>query len=329
MIIRFFKQNYISQYLLFTILAIVLWIPSFTEPPYIAAQDASGPLYNLLIGFTTHKLIWIIFAFACLYIQSFLLNGILIYHEIIPKTSFLGGFLFFILSSSLIEFQYFHPALIGQFFIIISIHNLNKMYGKDYFMPDTFKTGFLIGLASLFYFPFIIYLLLIWASLLLFRVSRIRPWIVPVFSFATPYLFLFTYYFWFDKLYIFEGYVKQLQLNFQNIWLLKSELSIYQSLAYVFLFLISYLFLFGKISENSIIVRKKIYMISNMFLISILGFFFFNESLNEFIGFIIPFSAIIAIYFNSLKKLFWINLFFSLLLLCTYFNAYNHAFHWI
>jgi hypothetical protein len=329
MLIRIFKQNYLSQFLIFTLLAVLLWIPTFLNPPYIHAQESTSPLYNFLISFTNQKIIWSIIAFLILYLQSFIVNNIITAHDIISKTSFLGGLMYFIMMSVFTEFQHFYPALFSNFFILIVLNILLKMYGKEYILPDCFKVGFFIGIASLFYLPTAIFIVLIWATLLLLRTSSLRPWIISIVSFATPYMFLFTYYFWFDQLYIFKSYINQDFFNIDYLWTLKNEFSIYIGLAYIFLFIIAYLFLFAKINEKVQQNKKKIFILSNMALVALLGLFISNKEISEHTSFIIPISTIIAFYFSEIKKLFWVDLFFTILLISTYLNIYTNAFNWI
>jgi hypothetical protein len=329
MLIRIFKQNYLSQFLIFTLLAILLWIPTFINPPYIHAQSSTSPFYNFLIPFTDQKIVWAIVAFVMLYLQSFIINSILTAHDIISKTSFLGGLVYFILMSAFAEFQHFYPALFSNFFILAVLNIFLKMYGKEYILPDCFKVGMYVSIASLFYLPTAVFIIFIWTTLLLLRTSSIRPWIIPIVSFIVPYMFLFTYYFWFDQLYIFESYINQVFFRIDNLWILKNEFSIYIGLAYTFLFMVAYLFLLAKVNEKGQQIKKKIFILSNMVLVALLGLLISNKEISEFTSFIIPVSVIIAFYFSGIERLFWVNLFFTILLISTYLNIYANAFNWI
>ena len=217
MFIRFFRQSYFSQYIIFFVFALVLWIPTFINPPYIGAQSIDSPLYNILIQFSNLKLIWSILAFAIILLQSLIVNLILTNNDLIRRTSILGAFTYFLLMSHLPSFQYFNPNLISLFFILLVILFLLNMYGKETVLRDSFRLGFYIGLASLFYFPSLLFIVFVYYTLLLFRVSGWRQWFIPIFSFFTPYIFLFTYYFAVDKLYIFNSYFE----NFFNAFTFK------------------------------------------------------------------------------------------------------------
>ncbi len=322
MFIKFFRHSYLQQYLLFIVFALVLWIPTFLNPPYIAAQSPSSPLYNLLIQFTNSKLIWAYTAFGVLLLQSFFFNLILTKNDFISKTSLLGSFIYFTLMSHHPSFQYFNPALLSHFFILTCVYFLLNMYAKEGVLRDSFRLGFHMGLATLFFLPSIFFLLLIYITLLIYRVSSWREWVIPIFSFLSPYIFLFTYYFVSDKLYLFESYFQHFFMGIRFSWPYNDILSIAISVALGMIILISFLHILGRKSEKSVHVRKKASIFINFLIISIISLLITNETMASFSTFIIPISLMVAVFFNDLRKTLWFDILFSLLILGILINIY-------
>ncbi len=322
MFIKFFRHSYLQQYLLFFVFALALWIPTFLNPPYIAAQSPSSPLYNLLIQLTNSKLIWAFATFGVLLIQSIFFNIILTKNEFISKTSLIGSFIFFTLMSHHSSFQYFNPALLSHFFILLCVYFLLNMYGKEGVLRDSFRLGFYIGLATLFFLPSIFFLSLIFTTLLIFRVSYWREWIIPIFSFFTPYLFLFTYYFVSNKLYLFESYFQHFFQKINLNWPYTDILSIVISISIGLIILISFLSFLRRKNEKSVHVRKKAAIFINFLLISIISLLISTESMTSFSTFIIPIALVVAVYFNDLRKTLWVDIFFTIILILIFINIY-------
>ena len=322
MFIRYFRKSYLQQYLLLLIFAIALWMPSFLNPPFIAAKSQSTPLYNLIIQLTNSKLIWVISAFSLLFLQSIFFNLILTKNEFIRKTSVIGSFIYFTLMSHHIDYQYFNPALLSHFFILLCIHFLLNMYGKEVVLRDTFRLGFYIGLATLFYLPSIFYIALIYITLLVYRASYWREWVIPIFSFFTPYIFLFTYYFACDKLYVFNSYFQYFFNDISISWPYNDTLSIVISIALGLIFLISFLHILRTNNEKGVQVRKKTTIFINLLLISIICLLVSTEPMTSFSTFIIPIALIVAVYFNDLRKTLWIDIYFTAILILLFINNY-------
>lgn len=322
MFIRYFRNSYLQQHIIFFVFALTLWIPTFINPPYIAAQSPSSPLYNLLIQLTNSKLIWSILAFGAILLQSLFFNLILTKNDYIRKTSLLGSFLYFVIMSHHPYLQQFSPAIMSHFFILSTVYFALNMYGKEDVIRESFRLGFNVGLASLFYLPSIFFLVLIFSTLLLYRVSYWRLWIIPVFSFLSPYIFLFTFYFATDKLYIFNSYFEHFLNKLTFSWPYNDTLSTIISIALGITLVLSFGNFLRRKHEKSIHLRKKITFFIYFLLIAIISVLISSESLTSFTTFIIPVSLIIAVYFNDLKKTLWVDIFFTIILILIFINIY-------
>ena len=62
-----------------------------------------------------------------------------------------------------------------------------------------FDIGMLIALGTLIYFPFIVLLVMLWLSLLLYRSFNWREWVSGLIGFLTIFFFIAVFYYWNDN----------------------------------------------------------------------------------------------------------------------------------
>jgi len=199
--IKFFKSSFFSQYLAIGVIGLSLWLRAFYEPPSMPQPYGPVPLYSLLYDWlSAFPLFAVILGFLLVLIEMFWLNVIFNKHELILKNSTLAALVFIIFMSFYPELLILHPVNITVLFIIIILNNLLISYKKPEHLDRTFAAGFSISIASMFYFPFILWFGLIPVSFLLFRSGKWRQWVSFFIGLLTPYLYLVTVYFWLDIL---------------------------------------------------------------------------------------------------------------------------------
>ena len=114
MLIRFFRSSYIIQYALLAIIAAALWAGAFIQPQNMPeGVEYVTPLYNLLADLL-HEFprIMVSLAFVLILLEAFILNSILIYHDMVPKNSLLPSFIFILLMSSAPGLLNLYPVLV-------------------------------------------------------------------------------------------------------------------------------------------------------------------------------------------------------------------------
>lgn len=324
MLIRFFKNNSFIQFLGLLIIGVVLWINVFIAPPPIVENSFTSPLYNLFTSISNNHLIFITLAFIILIIQAIYLNHVLIRHELIHRNSFLAAFLYLVLMSHSLQLQHLYPALIGGLFVIAAIDSLLEIDLKEDYFRLSYKAGFYLGLASLFYLPILTLLLFVWGTLFIYRIPSWRPWVIPIFGLITPYVFLFTYYFWTDAT---ELYLSEYQNYFSQIKLLFSSTDGYVRIIItilVFFMTISLTRVLGRINEKKIVIRKKIKIILNLLMMSVIILFLNNDLIIHASIIYIPISIFMTIYFSELRRAFWPDLLFTLTVLLIIFAHFQY-----
>ena len=317
MLIGLFKKGFISQLVIYFIVATLLWIDGFIFPHHVEIEGFNSPFF-IWFGTGLNRLptiIPVIFAFIILILESFLLNWTLVTHRVIPRNNFLPALIYTSLMSFSPELLTIHPVLLANLFIIFAIKILMGLYNKSEPYQEIFSAGLMVSLASIIYLPSAIFIAIIWTSLFIFRTITVREIIISITGFMIPLVFEGMLFFWNDQ---FSDFFDRAILYYTRIerftppsyyldWTFAAFITI---LALIAFFRISYL-----TSETVISVRKR--LIISMYFIVIATFTYIYMGSNYVYHsaiLLVPLSILISYYFVSLKKKFWAELFYTLLL---------------
>lgn len=212
MLTNFFRSRQIILIPIIVVIGLLLWLPAIGTN-YTLSLQHEMPLYELFVHFFANKpFLQLLIAFVLVVAQAFVFNAITERHELFGKSSYLPALIYILLFSFTPEALHLHPLLFANFFILLSVDALLNMYRKPNAIGQSFETGLLIAIATLFYFPSILLLLFLLVGLFIMRPFSIREFILVVLGFVFPYLYVIVYYFfigkldylWFDKaIYIF------------------------------------------------------------------------------------------------------------------------------
>jgi hypothetical protein len=253
--------------------------------------------------------------------EAFLLNYIVNENEVLAKQSYLPALFYIIFMSNNKAMLTLHPLLFGNLFILFAVHKLLSSYRKDNAFSQAFDAGMLISVATLFYFPFIVFLPLLGVGLIILRPFSWREWLISFLGAAIPYLFVITYYFWYDILdYLF--YDKMFYSFLREKQNLDNSKSFYFMIGFGWLLL---LLSMGKILLGGGIGSQR----TKKSIIFLVWFFFFSAlsislapeiSTKYFSALAIPGAVFCANYFSNIKKVWWAEFLFLLLLTSLFIN---------
>jgi hypothetical protein len=200
MLIRTVRENNPIAILLIILIGGLLWLPGLLEPSAPAALVYT-PLYAPVDFFLrSHPLISVICGFILSLTEAFLLNYIIYEHHLLTKKSWLPALIFAILSACTPGLLWLHPQAIAGLFLLGTLHLLLGTYRSDKAFGAVFNAGFLLGLASLFYVPSIVFLVFAITVIILLRPFIWREWIIFFFGVCVPLIYSFVYFFWNDRL---------------------------------------------------------------------------------------------------------------------------------
>jgi hypothetical protein len=307
MLTKLFNSNSISSLAILIILAIVLWSKTFINVIPLYDTIPVSPLYKLVYTlFHEYKILSAFIAIALIISEALLLNQVLSKNDLIPKNSYLGAYIFIIISSLFSDIILLNPILIINIFIITAIGMFLPLYEKREAYAAVFNIGTLLSVASMFYFPSFILILLIWVGFIIFRIFSWREWFISILGLIFPYIFLSTFYFWNDCL---LSKIESYKNAFSLISFHGFHLSLYVIITVSFLGVILFLSLFKfmiTINEKQIRIRKFLSFIIWFFLISSISLLPSGKySLLSYVMILPSASVLITLYLSNTKKLLW------------------------
>jgi hypothetical protein len=321
MLIRFFKNNNPASFILLPLFALGLWMASF-----FSQQDRvikySMPLYDMVAKpLNSAHFIATLIAFILIVSEAFLLNYIVNENEILTKPSFLPALFYIVFMSNDRTMLMLYPLLFANFFILLAIHKLVSSYRKDSAFSNAFDAGILFSLATLFYFPGIVFIPLLGIAFVLFRPFNWREWIISFLGVMLPYLFVFTYYFW-NGMLVHSQVDKMVYPHLSNQAKLDFSQHFYFILGVGWLLV---LFSLGKLftgsPETSQKNKKSIRLLLWFSAFALISVLIAKEiSIQSFSALAIPSSVFCANYFLKIKKAWWGELLFLLLLVSVVIN---------
>lgn len=131
--------------------------------------------------------------------QAIHLNLVLNKHEVHFKRSWLPALTYVVLAGLIPPFLGLHPALFAVSLLIFALDMIFQFYKNRQALSLIFHTGFLLGLASLFYLPAIVLFVFFYFSLIVLRPFSWREWIVGFMGSTLPFYLIFTVYFVMDQ----------------------------------------------------------------------------------------------------------------------------------
>ena len=201
-----------------------------------------------------------------------------------------------------------------------------SLYKSNNPLPPIFDAGLLnIALASLFYFPALVFMLFLLLGLFVLRPFKWREWVVSFMGLVAPYFLISLYYFWNNQLLFF--YSTLLPFNIGGGFKF-SETLLPGMWAMLGLLTMLLLLAIGKIQSNyyKMAVRSRNYILSLfiLLLIGVLSVFLSPEkSLNALQILALPIAVLIAFYFIHVKRLFMAEVLLILLIASIILSQYK------
>ncbi|MDB5197360.1 MAG: hypothetical protein JWP88_1731 [Flaviaesturariibacter sp.] len=226
--IALFKQKSPGNVAILLIFGLLLKLPLFLQPKWIVQTSSDGRLYEALVNWLKQSdsaLIGSSIAFALLYIQALIINHTVNEYRMMAKQTFLPGMAFLLLTSLVPEWSYLSAPLVASAFLVWGFSKLFELYNAASANTKIYNIGFLLGLASFFYFPSLLFTICILIGLAILRPFRLNEFVLLLLGLLTPFYFLAVYLFLTDSFSISKLipvlYIKAL-VSRPSYWLLAS-----------------------------------------------------------------------------------------------------------
>lgn len=198
--IRFFRSGNPLTVLLLFIYTLFIKFYYLLHPSSFLADASEGLAYNLLTGWLegmVGKSPYFFTSMAVLlqFLQALLLTRVINNHRLFPKDNYLPAMSFLLFTSLLESWNIFSPALIVNTIMLWIFSSIADLYMRSSARDVAFNMGFALGICGLFYFPSILFLVLLLVSLLIMRSFRLAEWIIGLLGLICPFYLLGTWLF--------------------------------------------------------------------------------------------------------------------------------------
>lgn len=123
---------------------------------------------------------------------GFILTFSLSSNQMISRQTYLPALLLPVFASYTPLLQTFHPVIPAVFLLVLALHFILAAYEKNDLTKDIFSAGILISLAALFHLPVILFAILPFITLAIYRIFDWRQWAAALAGIFTPLLYTFS-----------------------------------------------------------------------------------------------------------------------------------------
>lgn len=306
MLIRIFRSAWFLQYLLLFVLAGILWGLAFIFPASFVT-DGVFTTFGWLDDFSiANAPLSMTLMLALLVGEAVLLNVVLGIHRLTDRKQLVAAAVYLVLMGSSPLMGQPNIILVINLLMIVLLHVVLNIYGQQEPYSRLFDAGFLLGIASLLYFPAIFFLFFLLAALLIFQLFHWREWLIPIIGLTAPFVFVAVWFFWIDQLVMqYDFFISKFTLNLPEIFPLSTPyLAIW--LLLLALFFMGLPISIRLFNDNAADLRKKFRVVTFLLFFTLLSAFFAGADLKWHLHIaIIPLTAFFTAYFMRHKRSFW------------------------
>jgi hypothetical protein len=208
MLLKIFKDNPLIVLIFGIVFSVVLWAVTIFRLGEITPPYAGVTLFPSFFE-RANDLPWLraVLGLTLLVLQAATWNRIVNKHGLLKQAGYFPFFFMAILLSCRPSLIGIYPAPVSSLFLVLAIHKIISSYKNEKALSEIFDAGLFIGIASLFYIPSTLFIVLLWIGLITVRTINLREWVCTIIGFSLPFVFMFTYnlvfypgYSWFGKI---------------------------------------------------------------------------------------------------------------------------------
>ncbi|MBL6658097.1 MAG: hypothetical protein ISR00_00240 [Flavobacteriales bacterium] len=312
MLVKTLKTNKPSAFISFFVLSLCLFILDFIASPSLQLESNHPIFSSVALFFNTNT--WL--SYTLVFVIGLLIamgwNNLLTDRGVFKNITILPAFIL-VLMSSVFDIS---AIWVSYFIMLFVLNKLMSIYQKSKPYASLFDSGFLIGLSTIIYPLSILFFLLILVAVFIYSTINWRYFLIPLLGLLTPFLFAFTYGYYFDELsllsqYFFNAFSFALPLFEWSVGLV-----IWSSVLGI-IFLLSFKEMVDWLAMKNLRSRKAFYLFFAYSVCVFISLFFSAFDWNHLLLFGLPMSVLIANYFMFLHKKWWYEGSFIVLILST------------
>ncbi len=327
MILQLFKKTFFIQISWIIVFAIAFAVPHFFQnnTEYIPQTTL---FLNLICFYSWLKINWLyqVISHLLLLGLAFYVKEIFAKHQLAHHSNFLSSLILIALFNFFYPFQYQFLGIVNLFLLAIAFDFILKSGDDDQVDNSIFTASFILSLASFISYSNLLIFPIIWFSFFIFQNYNWRYLPMSIVGLIIPYLFLFTWLFWFDKLELISSEWDSAYHTFYQI-------PQFNSIFYSIIFSILGFFLFVSLAKiipettaKVIDIRRKTSLSIWMMFFSLYPLIFFPDSISKNL-FLIPLAGILGYYLRIVKtRRILIDIIFTTFIILLLINKYYLAY---
>lgn len=308
MLIRLFKTQEPFNLIILLILAFGIRLPYLLNNDPIPVFNYNEPfstfLFNNFPDLWSNKIFNTIFTTIIYFSIGIWLNKIINDYGLLFKNTLLPALVFIIITAIFPTFYTMDAAILIIFLQLLLFITVIKLFKTNQGPQKCFDAGVIVALASLFYFPAIAWIVLVWFSLIIFRPFVWREWVSSITGVLTLYLFLAFYYYWTNRWDDFLLLWSPLKGSFWQINVFPRKSDYLPLFPIVLILIIAFNKIVENFYKNVLLVRKAQHiMVASIFITAFSYYIKPSFSVNHFILLAAPMTLFLSYYFLVAKKI--------------------------
>jgi hypothetical protein len=203
-VIKTFKANNPTNNFFLFVYGILLKLGLFFHPVVPKAQESAGVLYKYFLQVlqpigNSSPVIYSLITFLLLFIQALGFNTIVNTQRMLQRPTYLTGMSYLLITSVFSDWYILSAPLIVNTFFIWIWSKLCILHNDPAPKTTVFNIGLVIGVATFFYYPSIVFALLALAGLGIARPFKLPEWLIALTGILTPFYFFGAWLFLTDK----------------------------------------------------------------------------------------------------------------------------------
>lgn len=300
--IQFFRQNNFFTALMLIPYTFIVRIAAFFISEGPEPMASSGVLYSVIDGaFENQTILSIVVANLVIAFTAILVNRVVIVHRLSRIQSLIPGLIYIVLVSWMESFLSLTAVHIANFFLMLGILSLFKFSKKTTNGIVVFDCLFYLGIAVLFFTPYIVFVPIALLSLMSLNRFKLRDFVNGVVGFLLPFFILCgTFYYVGGGISLLSGY--NINTGFIK-WIINLNLKNLIPLSlYAIILLLNILNYAKLVRKNELMVQKKINILYYFLTFSLLSFFILSDQdLDYFIILSLPSAILIGMIVERFK----------------------------
>lgn len=302
--VKFFRSGNPLTVLLLLIYTLLVKFYYLLHPSTFVADGSEGLLYDLFVKWIQRAIgnspyLFTSLAILLLLLQALLVTKIVNHQRLFAKATYLPAMSYMLFTSLFEGWNVFSPALLVNLVMLWVFSSITLLYTRTSARDVVFNIGFALGVCGLFYFPSVVFCLLLLLSLLIMRPFRLAEWIIAVLGLICPLYLLGTYLYLTDQWSLFTK-IPRIGINFPVI----ADYKVWGALVVsIFFFVLGWLLLQSTI-KKMLIQGRKIWsvLIVYVFVAMVVPFFNVHFSPLYWLMAILPLSLFVANVYWSIRN---------------------------